>query len=56
MSLLMLAESLPKAPATLTRHLRRRWNALLPRTLLYTRDFGNMLEPRWIVGTGLLDQ
>ena len=52
----MLAESLPEAPATLTRHLLRRWNALLPRVLLHTRDFGSMLEPRWIVGTGLLDQ
>jgi hypothetical protein len=56
LSLLMLAESLPYAPVVLTIYLRSKWNALLPRVLLRIRGFGIMLEPRWIVGTGLLDQ
>ena len=52
----MLAESLLTAPAVLTVDLHSCENALLPRTLLYTRNFGTMLKPRWIVGTGVLDQ
>ena len=52
----MLAESLLTAPVVLTVHLLCCENALLPRTLLYIRNFGTMLKPRWIVGTGVLDQ
>ena len=58
MSLLMLAESLPGDPVLLTVHLRFPRNALLPRVFLRIRirNFGTMLEPRWIVGTEFLDQ
>jgi hypothetical protein len=56
----MLAESLLTAPAVLTVDLLCCENALLPHAtpflLLRTRNFGTMLEPRWIVGTGVLDQ
>ncbi len=52
----MLAESLLSAPMLLTVHLRCGRNALLPRALLRIHNFGTMLEPRWIVGTGVLDQ
>ena len=43
LSLLMLAESLLTAPAVLTVDLHCCENALLPRTLLYIRNFGTML-------------
>ena len=52
----MLAESLLTAPAVLTVDLHCCENALLPRTFRCTRNFGTMLKPRWIVGTGVLDQ
>ena len=59
----MLAESLLTAPAVLTVDLHCCENALLPRTAFQScdqrqciRNFGTMLEPRWIVGTGVLDQ
>ena len=54
----MLAESLLTAPAVLTVDRHCCENALLPRTALRQciRNFGTMLEPRWIVGTGVLDQ
>ena len=56
MSLLMLAESLLTTPVLLSIYLHRCENALLPYVLLRIRSFGVMLQPRWIVGTGLLDQ
>ena len=52
----MLAESLHGAPAVLSVSLRRDRNALLPPRLLETHNFGTTLEPRYIVGTELLDQ
>ena len=59
----MLAESLLTAPAVLTVDLHCCENALLPRNIpglapqkCCIRNFGTMLEPRWIVGTGVLDQ
>ena len=52
----MLAESLPNRPAVLSVGLRSIENALLPPALLRIHNFGTMLEPRWIVGTELLDQ
>ena len=54
----MLAESLPKDPDVLTLALHLCKNALLPLAALRQRihNFGIMLEPRWIVGTGVLDQ
>ena len=59
----MLAESLLTAPAVLTVDLQCCENALLPRNILNLaikrcciRNFGTMLKPRWIVGTGVLDQ
>jgi hypothetical protein len=52
----MLAESLPNAPALLSIRLLRLENALLPIVLLRFRNFGTMLEPRYIVGTEPLDQ
>ena len=52
----MLAESLPNAPAVLSLDLHRLENALLPTVSLQFRNFGTMLKPRWIVGTGFLDQ
>ena len=52
----MLAESLPNAPAVLSLDLHRLENALLPSRLLEIRNFGTMLEPRYIVGTEPLDQ
>ena len=53
----MLAESLLNASVLLTVYLRRVRNALLPRRPFgRIHNFGTMLEPRWIVGTGFLDQ
>ena len=53
----MLAESLLNAPALLSVRLRSIRNALLPRRPFgRIHNFGTMLEPRWIVGTGFLDQ
>jgi hypothetical protein len=52
----MLAESLPDRPAVLSVGLHSEKNALLPFALLRIHNFGTMLEPRWIVGTELLDQ
>ena len=52
----MLAESLPNAPAVLSLDLHSLENALLPFVLLRIRNFGTMLEPRYIVGTEPLDQ
>ena len=52
----MLAESLPNAPAVLSLDLHRLENALLPSASLRIRNFGTMLEPRYIVGTEPLDQ
>ena len=52
----MLAESLPIAPALLSLDLLRYENALLPIALLQFHNFGTMLEPRYIVGAGPLDQ
>ena len=52
----MLAESLLNAPVLLPIDLRRVENALLPTALLQFRNFGIMLEPRYIVGAGPLDQ
>jgi hypothetical protein len=52
----MLAESLPERPAVLSLGLHSRKNALLPPALLPIHNFGIMLQPRWIVGAGRLDQ
>ena len=56
----MLAESLPCAPMVVPVHLLSTRNAFLPHRhiLKYVRthNFGTMLEPRYIVGTGRLDQ
>jgi hypothetical protein len=52
----MLAESLPNTPTVLTIDLHCVQNAFLPFALTRTHNFGNMLEPRYIVGTGRLDQ
>jgi hypothetical protein len=52
----MLAESLLNAPVLLTVYLHCVRNALLPRVFQRIHNFGTMLEPRWIVGTGFLDQ
>ena len=52
----MLAESLPTAPALLPLDLHSCENALLPFVSLRIRIFGIMLEPRYIVGAGPLDQ
>ena len=52
----MLAESLPGYPAVLSVGLRTAENALLPSALPRIHNFGATLEPRWIVGTELLDQ
>ena len=52
----MLAESLPNPPAVLSVYLRRIQNAFLPYVLRRIRNFGIVLEPRYIVGTGRLDQ
>ena len=52
----MLAESLPNGPAVLPVGLHPIENALLPNALLRFHNFGATLEPRWIVGAGLLDQ
>ncbi len=55
----MLAESLPTAPVVLPLNLHSCKNAFLPygfneETHIHT--FGTMLEPRYIIGTGRLDQ
>ena len=50
----MPAESLPIRPPCLTAQLQPYWNALLP--IVKFRSFGNMLEPRYIVGAKTLDQ
>jgi hypothetical protein len=59
-SLLIPAYSLPGGPAVLTVDLRSPWNAPLPiltaRRQLESHSFGVVLEPRYIFGTGLLDQ
>jgi hypothetical protein len=57
----MLAESLPNAPVLLTVHLRSGWERSPTTRWTSFKDqrihnFGIMLEPRWIIGTGLLDQ
>ena len=52
----MLAESLPNPPAVLSLNLRWIQNAFLPYHFIDTRNFGIVLEPRYIVGTGRLDQ
>jgi hypothetical protein len=52
----MLAESLLNAPALLSVNLRSVGNALLPIVRRRFHNFGTMLKPRWIVGTGFLDQ
>ena len=54
----MLAGSLPRRPRMLTLPLHPAENALLPRPGLNQdiRGFGAVLEPRYIVGTGPLDQ
>ena len=53
-SLLMPAFALPYTPANLPVHLRRIWNAPLP--FFRIPRFGAMLEPRYIVCAGALDQ
>jgi hypothetical protein len=50
----MLAESLPSNPVLLSVYLHFARNALLPPQ--WVHNFGDMLEPRWIVGTESLDQ
>jgi hypothetical protein len=50
----MLAESLPPPPAVLSVDLQRLQNAFLPP--IWVHNFGIVLEPRYIVGTGRLDQ
>ena len=53
----MLAESLPNAPVLLTVHLQRCWErspTIRPEERI--RNFGTMLEPRYIVGAEPLDQ
>ena len=55
----MLAESLPNAPAVLSVRLRSSWerSPTIRRTEVQRiRNFGTMLQPRWIVGTERLDQ
>jgi hypothetical protein len=55
----MLAESLPCAPIVVPVYLQRTRNAFLPPVIPMeprTHNFGTMLEPRYIVGTGRLDQ
>ena len=52
----MLAESLPNRPVLLSVYLRSVENALLPHVLRRIHNFGTMLQPRWIVRAGLLDQ
>ena len=54
----MLAESLPNNPALLPVDLRFVRNALLPllSRKIEIHNFGDLLEPRWIVGTESLDQ
>ena len=54
----MLAESLPKRPAVLAVDLHSLKNAFLPSAALLPRirNFGTVLEPRYIVGTERLDQ
>ena len=50
----MLAESLPSNPVLLSVDLHLARNALLPPK--WVHNFGDVLEPRWIVGTESLDQ
>ena len=55
----MLAESLPNAPAVLTVCLYGGWErspTMRSAEAARIRNFGTMLEPRWIVGTERLDQ
>jgi hypothetical protein len=55
----MLAESLPNAPAVLSLDLRRgseRSPTICLSEERQIRNFGTMLEPRYIVGTEPLDQ
>ncbi len=53
----MLAESLPRAPAVLPLDLHRRAErSPTIRGKPRIRNFGTMLQPRYIVGTGPLDQ
>ena len=54
----MLAESLPVAPVLLSVHLHSIQERSPTTRILSDRihNFGTMLEPRWIVGTGFLDQ
>ena len=54
----MLAESLLYAPAVLSVDLHSQKRMLSYQTMVSHRlhNFGTMLEPRWIVGTGFLDQ
>jgi hypothetical protein len=54
----MLAESLLEPPIVLSVDLRWRKNAFLPSVTRgqRTHNFGTVLEPRYIVGTGRLDQ
>ena len=54
LSLLVPAGSLPNAPLLLAVQLQRDQNAPLP--LLRVRSFGDVLEPRYIVGPKPLDQ
>ena len=55
LSLLMSAFSLPHGPPRLTPRLRPMRDALLP-SKTCCRVFGGVLEPRYIVGAGPLDQ
>jgi hypothetical protein len=56
----MLAESLPKTPTVLSVDLHCLQNAFLPSVFdledQRSHNFGIVLEPRYIVGTGRLDQ
>ena len=46
----------PEAPPSLTRQLRRRWNALLPLALLLIHSFGTSLDARLLSMPASLDQ
>ena len=53
----MLAESLPIPPVNLTVDLQRPTECSpTALTNVKTRSFGSVLEPRYIIGTGSLDQ
>ncbi len=55
----MLAESLPNAPTVLPVCLHCSWErspTIRRAEALRIRNFGTVLEPRWIIGTERLDQ